>query len=92
MTSMERRVRIDAPSERVWAVLIDVERWPAWTASVKKLERIDDGRLALGSRARLWLKGALGGSNWTVTSFGGAARLRGKVALFRGSSASVTTN
>jgi hypothetical protein len=66
---LEQTVRIDAAPERVWAVLVDVERWPSWTTSVKKLECIDGGPLALGSRARLWLKGAFGATTWTVTKF-----------------------
>lgn len=69
MTTFEQSIRIEAPPERVWAVLVDVERWPEWTASVKKLERIDAGPLALGSRARLWLKGSLSATSWTVTHF-----------------------
>jgi len=69
MAALEQSIRIEAPPERVWAALVDVERWPEWTASVKKLERLDDRPLALGSRARIWLKGALDATTWVVTRF-----------------------
>lgn len=50
---VETAVEIDASSEDVWAVMTDVERWPEWTTSVKRAERLDDGPLRVGSRARL---------------------------------------
>lgn len=50
---VETSVDIDAEAADVWSVLVDVERWPAWTASVSDLERLDTGPLGPGSRVRL---------------------------------------
>jgi carbon monoxide dehydrogenase subunit G len=64
----EESVRIGAPPERVWAVYTDVERWPEWTPAMRKIERLEDGPLALGSTARI--EGRSGpASVWKVTEY-----------------------
>jgi uncharacterized protein YndB with AHSA1/START domain len=46
-------IDIDAPPELVWRVLIDVERWPEWTASVTTVQRIETGMFRTGSNVRI---------------------------------------
>ena len=44
---------IDAPTQSVWEVLFDVARWPEWTPTIDRVERLDDGPFQVGSRARV---------------------------------------
>jgi uncharacterized membrane protein len=44
------RIDVEAPVERVWKVLREVERWPGWAPTVTSVRRLDDGSLAVGFR------------------------------------------
>jgi uncharacterized membrane protein len=46
-------IAISAPGATVWRVLMDVERWPEWTASMSKVDKLDPGDLAPGHRVRI---------------------------------------
>lgn len=49
----ETDTEIAADVEQVWAVLVDVPRWPEWTDSVTRAERGEPGPLVVGATARL---------------------------------------
>ena len=67
MSNFEYVIEIQAPPAHVWAVLLDVERWPEWTAAVTSAQRMEIGPLTLGSRTRLAQPG-LSKAVWKVTS------------------------
>jgi uncharacterized membrane protein len=44
---------VDAPVEKVWAVIADVERMPAWTSTMRRVRILDGTTLAVGTRVRV---------------------------------------
>ena len=65
MPGFQHAIAISAPPERVWEILVDVERWPARIPTVDRAERLDDGPLAVGARTRL-AQPKLPEAVWTV--------------------------
>jgi len=68
MRELSTSIAIDAPAERVWETMIDVERWHEWTASITRIQRLDDRPFGLGSRARVE-QPRLPVAVWTVTDW-----------------------
>jgi uncharacterized membrane protein len=51
MTEYTVSIDIQAPPDRVWAIMSDIRRWHEWTPSVTSIRRLDEGPLRVGSRA-----------------------------------------
>jgi uncharacterized membrane protein len=65
---VEVSVEILRPADTVWPVLADVERWPEWTASVTKVERLDSNPFGLESRV-IVRQPKLKALEWRVSDF-----------------------
>jgi uncharacterized membrane protein len=68
MATFNAAVEINAPAEKVFAVLCDVEKWPQWTSSMTRVQRLDRGPLSVGSTARVE-QPKLRPATWQVTEF-----------------------
>jgi len=52
----ESSIDIDAPVEKVWALIDKLEEWPQWMPSIKKIERVSKGPLTTGSQLSVTAK------------------------------------
>jgi uncharacterized membrane protein len=64
---LQHSIEIAAPINVVWAANEDVERWPELAPSMEQVERLDDGALVVGSRARI-KQPRLPAAEWVVTA------------------------
>ena len=52
----ESSIDINAPAEKVWTLIDKLEEWPQWMPSIKKIERLSKGPLAIGSQLSVTAK------------------------------------
>jgi carbon monoxide dehydrogenase subunit G len=52
----ESSIDINAPAEKVWALVDKLEEWPQWMPSIKKIERLSKGPLTVGSQLSVTAK------------------------------------
>jgi len=62
----EKSIEIDAPQQRVWDVLSDIEAWPQRVETVETVELLTPAPIATGSRVRL-KQPKLPEGTWDVT-------------------------
>jgi len=68
MTHIYTTIDIQAPADRVWAALRDIERWPEWTPTVTKVRPLDPGPVTVGTRA-IVRQPNLPSARWQITEF-----------------------
>ena len=49
-------IEINAPAEKVWALIDKLEGWPQWMPSIKKIERVSQEPLTVGSQLSVTAK------------------------------------
>lgn len=68
MTHFYITIDIQAPANRVWSVLRDIERWPEWTPTVIKVRPLDPGPVTVGTRV-IVRQPKLPSARWQITKF-----------------------
>ncbi len=68
MAMFSIEVEIQASPQKVWTVMSDIEHWHEWTASITSIERLDQGPLGVGCRAR-GRQPKLPPAKWQVTDW-----------------------
>jgi carbon monoxide dehydrogenase subunit G len=75
-------VEINTTSEKAWALVKNVEEWPSWIPSLKKIEKVTKGPMAVGSRVLVVAKSLITVNLlMTITEFvpGRRVEMEGKV-------------
>lgn len=49
-------IDIDAPLNKVWTLIHRLEEWPKWMPSIKKIEKVSEGPLSVGSQLSVTAK------------------------------------
>ena len=49
-------IDIDAPVNKVWGLVYRLEEWPGWMPSIKKIERVSESPLGVGSQLSVTAK------------------------------------
>lgn len=52
----ESCIEINAPANKVWALIDRLEQWPQWMPSIKRIEKVSKGPLAAGSQLSVTAK------------------------------------
>jgi len=50
MMKFKASADINVTAEKAWALVKNVEEWPKWIPSLKKIEKVSEGSLGVGSR------------------------------------------
>jgi len=75
-------IEINATPEKAWALLNNVEEWPKWIPSLKKIEKVTKGPMDVGSRVLVVARSLITVNLWmTITEFvpGRRVVMEGKV-------------
>jgi ribosome-associated toxin RatA of RatAB toxin-antitoxin module len=63
-------VEINATPDKAWALLNNVEEWPKWIPSLKKIEKVTKGPMDVGSRVLVVARSLITVNLWmTITEF-----------------------